>query len=105
VLLRVEVEGTAVGYTGDTGPEPSIASFFRGVRLLIAECAVPDGSGVTNHLSPLEIAAIARDAAPSQLVLTHLYPTIPRESLAALLVALGVTVPILVADDGDRIEL
>ncbi|MEX2294938.1 MAG: ribonuclease Z [Gemmatimonadota bacterium] len=105
VVLRVEVGGRDVGYTGDTGPGPALGAFFRGVDVLVSECAVADGSNVTIHLSPFEVAALAREAAPGRLILTHLYPGVPRESLAEVLVALGVSAPVTVVDDGFAFEL
>lgn len=105
VLVRVEVERTAVGYTGDTGLGPRVANFFQGTDLLICECGAPDDAKVPIHLSPTEVAELARGAAPGRLVLTHLHPSHPRESLASRLAALGVTVPVVVAEDGFSIEL
>jgi ribonuclease BN (tRNA processing enzyme) len=105
VVLRAEVEGKAVAYSGDTGPDPSLAPFFRGADLLICECAVADGSGVAIHLSPSEVAALARDSAPGCLILTHLYPAVPRHALPEVLRAFGVTGRIVVADDGFAVDL
>lgn len=102
LAYRVEVAGASVGYTGDTGRQPSLAGFFREVDVLICECAISDGTAAAIHLWPKEVAALARDARPHVLILTHLYPEVDREGLADLVRALGYTGDALVARDGLR---
>lgn len=64
---RVEARGVAVGYTGDTGPLPELGSFFRGVRVLVAECALRAPDDLDLHLSPVSLVGIAQAAAPDVL--------------------------------------
>lgn len=105
VAYRVETEGGAVGYTGDTGPHPPLGAFLRGVELLIAECSVPDHAPVENHLSPTGVAELAADAQPRTLVLTHIYPQVEREGLVELIRSLGFRGAVELSEDGLVIEM
>ncbi len=100
LALRIEGEGCAVGYTGDTGPHRPLGTFFRGVDLLISECSVPDGSPRANHLSPSQVAELAMAAGPRHLVLTHMYPTVDADSAVDLIRAAGFGGVVDVGEDG-----
>ena len=75
--------GKSLGYTGDTNTLPSLPAFFRGVDLLLADGLFPESgwAEVKPHLSAALAAALARDAGVKALVLTHLNPFIPPETL------------------------
>lgn len=103
--FRVETPEGALGYTGDTGPDPTLGTFFRGVDLLIAECSLPDDLAIPIHLSPSSVAALARAANPRRLALTHIYPQLDRTRVAELVRGAGWEGPVLVLDDGDRVTL
>jgi ribonuclease BN (tRNA processing enzyme) len=105
LAFRVESIGHAMGYTGDTGPLPALGAFFSGVDVLVSECAVADASSLGNHLDPRSVAAMARDARPAVLVLTHLYPEVQALELPAVLTDLGVSGQVIVARDGLRIRM
>jgi ribonuclease BN (tRNA processing enzyme) len=102
LAFRIQAGGVSVGYTGDTGPHPPLAGFFHEVDVLICECAISDGAPAQPHLSPQDVAALARDARPRALILTHLYPEVERDGLADLVRTLGYTGDVLVARDGLR---
>jgi ribonuclease BN (tRNA processing enzyme) len=105
LAYRVESAEGAVGYTGDTGPHPSLGPFFRGVGLLISECSTSDRATVDLHLSPRRVAEMAVDAEPAMLALTHLYPRVDRDRLAAEITSLGYGGRVFVAWDGLRIDV
>jgi ribonuclease BN (tRNA processing enzyme) len=63
-----------LGYTGDTGPSPSLGSFLAGCDVLVAECALADPPAVAGHLSPALLAELASAARPDLLLVTHVYP-------------------------------
>jgi len=99
---RVEcVGGPVVGYTGDTGPMEGLGAFLSGAELLIAECAFNDPPPWDGHLSPRGVAALAAEARPGLLVLTHLYPDVDREALPSRVREAGWDGPMVVASDGD----
>ncbi len=64
VAYRVETGGSTVGYTGDTGPSPSVASFLAGCDVLVAECTQPDPPELDTHLSPSRLGGAGGDGAP-----------------------------------------
>ncbi len=105
LAFRVRMAGGDMGYTGDTGPHPPLGPFFEGVRLLIAECAVADSTGVDNHLSPSSLAEIATVANPEILVVTHMYPEVDRSTLPDLLRSMGVEGTVVLGEDGFRFSL
>ena len=76
VGYRVESEGRVFGYTGDTNTLPSLAGFYRGSSLLLADALFPADkwSEQKPHLSASLAAELACDAGAEQLVLTHLNP-------------------------------
>ncbi|MDE2762967.1 MAG: MBL fold metallo-hydrolase [Gemmatimonadota bacterium] len=105
VAVRVTLGGRSLGYTGDTGPEPTLGSFFRGVDVLISECGYADPPASASHLSPASVAAMARSAEPGVLVLTHLYPPLDCVSAPRLVREAGYRGEVVCARDGERFVL
>ncbi len=104
VAYRVELPGATVGYTGDTGPSPTVASFLTGCDVLVAECTQPDPPTMETHLSPSGLAELSIAARPGVLVVTHVAPpSVPEEAAATVAAAWGGTV--LAARDGLVIPL
>ena len=81
--FRLENEGRVLGYTGDTNTLPSLASFYRGVHLLLADGLFPEENWAEQkpHLSAALAASLASEAGAERLVLTHLNPFFPPETL------------------------
>ncbi len=79
VGYRVESEGCVFGYTGDTNTLPSLAGFYRGCSLLLADGLFPaeNWSEQKPHLSAALAADLAKEAGAERLVLTHLNPVFP----------------------------
>jgi ribonuclease BN (tRNA processing enzyme) len=103
--VRLETAEGAVGYTGDTGPEPDLALFFQGCEILIAECSFPEGQGMENHLTPRQLADLAREAEPELLVTVHSYPALDPASLPGILEAGGFKGKVLPGWDGLGLDL
>jgi ribonuclease BN (tRNA processing enzyme) len=76
--IRVEEPaGSAIGYTGDTGPAAELAGFLAGVHVLVAEATLldpgarpPDERG---SLTAAEAGQLAVAAGAEILVLTHMW--------------------------------
>ena len=83
VSFRIENGGRVLGYTGDTNTLPSLASFFRGTHLLLADGLFPAEYWTEQkpHLSAALAASLASEAGVDRLVLTHLNPFFPPEVL------------------------
>jgi ribonuclease BN (tRNA processing enzyme) len=103
--LRLQAGGTALAYTGDTGPSPDLPALARDADLFIAEASyperVPDDS-VASLSSAWQAGRVAAAAGARKLVLTHLMPgTDPGAAVSAAAVSydgdVTVAVPGLVA--------
>ncbi|MFW6078619.1 MAG: MBL fold metallo-hydrolase [Gemmatimonadota bacterium] len=105
LAYRIESAGSSFGYTGDTALDEGVAAFFEGVDVLLAECSLPDDAAIDTHLTPSRVAALAQIARPHLLVLTHIYPKLPRSDAAARVRRAGWDGEIRVAVDGARIRL
>lgn len=83
VSFRIGENGKSFGYTGDTNTLPSLPDFFRNVDLLLADGLFPaaDWAEGKPHLSAALAAALAAEAGAGALVLTHLNPAYPPETL------------------------
>jgi len=91
-------------YTGDTGQSEALAGWARDCDLLLAECSLPDGRGISIHLTPTEAGALARAAHAHRLVLTHFYPAIEGTD-PALVAARAFGGEVIAARDGDRFTI
>lgn len=105
VAVRVAAGDRALGYTGDTGPDPTLGPFFRGANVLLSECGYPDPPPSSSHLSPSSVAAMARSARPGVVVLTHLYPPLDCASAPRLVRAAGYEGRVVCARDGASFAL
>jgi ribonuclease BN (tRNA processing enzyme) len=103
LAVRIDADGCALGYTGDTEASPELARFFNGVDVLVAECSFPDGRHSTRHLSIDETADLATAARARHLVATHSYFDPAAVKLADQLAA-RFSGKITVATDGAAID-
>lgn len=75
--VRVELPHGVVAYTADTGLAADLTPLARGADLLIAESMLPVGSFEKSpdrgSSTPIEAAALARDARVERLMLTHFW--------------------------------
>ncbi len=104
LAYAVRTEGARLVYTGDTGFSESLAKWAEGCDLLLCECSLPEERAVDMHLTPAEVAKLARTAGVSRLVLTHVYPVFGARDPAALV---GETFrgTVVTARDGDRFTI
>lgn len=102
LAYRIEGDGWAVGYTGDTGFSEEVAAFLRACDLLVMECSLPEDRAMDTHLTPGRAARMARLAEPRELLVVHVYPLLERDTVPALLRAAGWTGRTAVAADGMR---
>lgn len=83
IAYRLESEGRAFVYTGDTEYSESVVELARGADTLLIECSFPDDAPVPGHLTPSGVARIATEAGAKRVVLTHLYPPVEAVDLVA----------------------
>ncbi|MCB9685123.1 MAG: MBL fold metallo-hydrolase [Alphaproteobacteria bacterium] len=100
--LRFEALGVSVTFSGDTGPSEALVELARGTDLLVCECAGTDDAPVSGHLSPSDVADLARRAEPGAIWLTHLYPNVDPGLALRTVAAAGR--PVRRAADLDRFD-
>ena len=109
VALRFSAEtgaAASVVYTGDTGPDETLAGFCRDADLLVAECSLPDDLVGDNHLSPSRLARLADRAGIGKLIATHMYPQFRQTSdVAGLIAESGYDGSIQLASEGLQVQL
>jgi ribonuclease BN (tRNA processing enzyme) len=78
--FRLETDGTALAYTGDTGPTSKIHDLGRNADVLLSEATWQDSDELLPfHLSARQAAVHAREAGVELLILTHIWPTSDKE--------------------------
>ncbi len=103
IAYRLDGEGGAFVYTGDTEYSESVVELARGAHTLLIECSFPDESPVPGHLTPGSAARIASEAGVERVVLTHIYPAADELDLV-FEVGRGYEGEVLVAEDGLRVS-
>jgi ribonuclease BN (tRNA processing enzyme) len=105
--IRLQAGGTALAYTGDTGPDPLLAELGRDADLFIVEAT--DRHGETqrrsrNLMTAAEAGHWARLAGARRVMLTHFWPGTDRAaSVAAASAEFGAEV--LAASEDLRVSL
>lgn len=82
LAYRFTCANKSVVVSGDTGPDTVLADFAHEADLLVLEC----GAGfepLAGHLTVAQAAAIALQACPKMLILTHFYHTYNVDALQA----------------------
>ncbi len=105
LALRFEACGSALAYTGDTGPSEELGEFFQGVDLLLAECSLPEELAVEIHLSPTSLARLATDAGVGRLAVTHVYPQLRRLDVPRLIRQAGYSGEVIMVTDGSELHV
>jgi ribonuclease BN (tRNA processing enzyme) len=104
IAYRLDAEGGALVYTGDTEYSRSLVELARGADTLLIECSFPAEVPVRGHLTPEGVARIASEAGVRRVVLTHIYPAADELDLVTE-VGRGFEGEILVAEDGLAFEV
>ena len=99
VAYSIVRNGRRIVFTGDTGPSAELAVWAHGSDLLVAECSLPAGMSIPEHLTPEQCGELAAGAQPKHLALTHFYPPVERVDIRAL-VAERFAGPVTLAHDG-----
>jgi ribonuclease BN (tRNA processing enzyme) len=76
-------DGRSVVYSGDTDVCDDLVTLAKCADVFICECALPDESKVSGHLTPSCAGEMASRAQVKKLVLTHFYPECDRVDIAA----------------------
>jgi len=103
--FRIHADGQVLAYTGDTGPTHHVEDLARDADALLAEATWQDRDDLLPfHLSSRQAAIHAQEAGVGKLILTHIWPTLDRETSKAQ-AAEAYGGPIEIAGEGMRFEL
>jgi len=86
LAYRLEINGRAVVYTGDTEPSELLFRFAEGAEVLIHECSFPLGFETTNHTTPDMLTGMMQQHPldVKHLYLVHLYPQMQGHEMEAV---------------------
>ena len=104
IAYRLDAEGGAFVYTGDTEYSEPVVELARGADTLLIECSLPDDAPVPGHLTPSGVARIASEAGVGRVVLTHIFPSADRPDLVSK-VRTSYEGEILIAEDGLKLSV
>ena len=104
IAYRLDAEGGAFVYTGDTEYSPSVVELARGADTLLIESSFPDDAPVPGHLTPSDTARIASEAGARRVVLTHIYPAANDLDLVSE-IGRGYDGEVIIAEDGLKFSL
>ena len=104
VAYLIEGAGHRIVYSGDTGFDEGLARWATGCDVLLIECSLPATMAIPTHLTPEQVAAIAKIASPGLVALTHMYPPLDQVDVPAAIAA-HYTGPVVVCHDGWSTEL
>ncbi len=84
--MRVEYDGRALVYSGDTGPTDALVDLARGADVLLCEAALREDEPDVPpdlHLTGSQAGEVAARAEVGRLIVTHVPPWYDREAQAA----------------------
>lgn len=105
LAYRIDAQGQSFCYTGDTGMSESLGIFAQAVDALLVECSLPAEEAMAEHLTPAQLAQLARIALPRRLLVTHVYPQLDIFELPYLVRDGGWPAAVEIVKDGQRIEI
>lgn len=79
IAFRLESPAGSFCYTGDTGLDPGLALFARGVDLFVSECTLSDSERSDGHLKVSDALALFRQSGAKRGLMTHLSAASHRE--------------------------
>ena len=104
VAYLIDGQGRRVVYSGDTGFDEGLARWASGCDVLLIECSLPAKMAIPTHLTPEQVAALAKVAAPALVAVTHMYPPLETVDVPAAIAATYAG-PVVVCHDGWSTEL
>ncbi|MEU9442615.1 MBL fold metallo-hydrolase [Streptomyces sp. NPDC048304] len=82
--LRAECQGSVLAYSGDSGPCPALAELALRADLFLCEADIDaHREGEQVHLTPEDAGRVAHQARVRRLLVTHVGPTLTRETATA----------------------
>ncbi|HEX5735061.1 MAG TPA: ribonuclease Z [Blastocatellia bacterium] len=104
LAVRIESEGRALCYTGDTEYGEELVEFFGKADLLISECSFRERKAGVRHLSIKDVATLASRAEVARLVVTHFYFDVDESELKSEL-QMNYSGEVIIGRDGLSLNL
>ena len=104
LAARVECEGRAICYTGDTDASSELPVFFEAADLLVSECSFQERREGVPHVSVEDVAKMARDARVARLAVTHFYFEVDESELKKKIESIY-SGEVIIGKDGMTIEV
>ena len=104
LAVRLESEGRALCYTGDTDYSEEVAAFFSNASLMISECSFQERRDGVPHVSVADVAKMAAQAGAKKLLVTHFYFEVNEVELKRELQQ-GFSGEVLIGRDGLRVNV
>jgi ribonuclease BN (tRNA processing enzyme) len=104
LAARIQSQGRALCYTGDTAYTDDLASFFSGADVMVSECSFREPRENVMHLSVGQVAQLAARAGARKLVVTHFYFDVDEAGLTSELQR-GFGGEVIIGRDGLRVEV
>lgn len=98
-------DGSSMAYLGDTDLCDAAIELCSGVDVAIVECSWTDDVEGEGHLNPSKVAAIANEAKPETIILTHLYPETLKTDVVTSIRLHGCKSSVVLAEDGMGVAL
>jgi ribonuclease BN (tRNA processing enzyme) len=103
--LMAQASGRTLCYTSDAKLTDELRAAAAGADVVLAEATLPEAyAGRAPHMTASEAGSLASGAAASGLVLTHLWPTVPRERILGDAVA-AFSGSVLLAEELLRVDI
>lgn len=84
IAYRLDSPSGSFCYTGDTGYDPAVAAFARGVDVFVLECTLPDRARYRGHLRVCEALRLAKASRARRVLLSHLSEESAKEARGRL---------------------
>jgi ribonuclease BN (tRNA processing enzyme) len=103
--LVAQASGRTLCYTSDAMLTEGLRTAAAGADVVLAEATLPEAyAGRAPHMTASEAGSLASGASASRLVLTHLWPTVPRERILGDAAA-AFSGSVLLADELLRVDI
>ena len=104
VGYRFTIDNLTVAFSGDSEYDEALVELMADADAAIIECAYPDHDARRGHLTPSEVASIAKLARPRRLLVNHCYPAVVKENPVDA-IRLKFSGPVTFVYDGSIVDL
>lgn len=101
-----DAQERVIAFTGDADDGPEMQKLIHDADIAVFDCSTPDDAKIPGHLTPTEIARLARESGVKRIVLSHFYPPLSHDPQPAVAQVQGLSgLPTDAAFDGAQYGL